>query len=98
MTIIIGIVCHHSSIMKVGRQDKWLVEHPVYHSRDLGLTSTHQVLLGQCEVIPGWEGTIEVDLISIVSTRPNMISTANSYNQKLIIKQGAGLLIYIELV
>ena len=84
--------------MKVGRQDKWLVEHPVYHSRDLRFTSTHQVLLGQGEVIPGWEGTIEVDLISIVSTRPNMISTANSYNQKLIIKQGAGLLIYIELV
>ena len=68
MTVTPGVEGHHGPVMEVGGQNKWLTEDPVNHCGRLWFPPSLQPTLGEADIIPGGEISVEINVIGIESS------------------------------
>ena len=68
MTVIVWVVDHHGPVMEVSGQDPGLTENPVNDCGHLRLAPLHHLTLAEAHILPGGEGSVEVDVIRIQSS------------------------------
>ena len=68
MTVTPGVEGHHGPVMEVGGQNKWLTEDPVNHCGRLWFPPSLQPTLGEADIVPGGEISVEINVIGIQSS------------------------------
>ena len=69
MTVIVWVVDHHGPVMKVYRQHKGLTENPVNDCSRLWLAPLPHLTLGEADIVPGGEISVEINAFGIQSSR-----------------------------
>ena len=78
VSVIVGVVHHHSSVMEVCGQDKGLTQDPVNDCGHLWFAPRHHLTLGEAGILPGGESPIEINVIGIESSGPFVVTTTLS--------------------
>ena len=82
ITVVKRIICHDSPIMEVCGQNKRLTKDPVDDGGDLRLAPEHHLLLGHAQVVPGGEGSVQVNRVSVVASWAHVMTSAYSYSKR----------------
>ena len=68
VSVIVGVVHHHSSVMEVCGQDKGLTEDPGNDCGHLWFAPRHHLTLSEADIVRGGESPIEINVIGIESS------------------------------
>ena len=69
---------HYGPVMEVSRQDPGLTEDPVNDCGHLGFALLHHLTLGEADIVPGGETSVEINVIGIESAGPFVMTTTLS--------------------
>ena len=78
ITVIVRIVHHYCPVMKVCRQNKRLTENPVNDCGHLWFAPFQQLILAEADIVPGGESSVKVNVVAIVSSCTNVVTTAHA--------------------
>ena len=65
-TVIPGIVHHHTTVVETHAQHERMVHHPVHQRLHLLLPVLDELCLGESQVPPAWEASVEILVVDVV--------------------------------